>query len=71
MPILKNPVFQRTMAFMALTSVYGGIIFTSEPNKFMFWGATIVEFLFFLWFYNYLNMQILNAKFEEADEAVL
>ena len=65
MPILNDKVFQRLYAFTALTSLYGGILFTTKVFSIYWIIATVVEFMFFLWLFNYIKMEIYMAKTEE------
>ena len=64
MPILTDKIFQRLFAFTALTMAFGIIIATHKLFSLYWIIGLIVEFIFFLWLYNYLKMEIYLAKTE-------
>ena len=64
MPILTDKIFRRLIAFTALTMVFGIIIATHDLFSLYWIIGLIVEFIFFLWLYNYLKMEIYLAKTE-------
>ena len=64
MPILTDKIFQRLFAFTGLTMVFGMIIATHELFSLYWIIGTIVEFIFFVWLYNYLKTEIYLAKTE-------
>ncbi len=62
--ILGTRVFQRLFAFVVLTSVYGGILFTQQTFSIFWWIATAVETLFFVGLYNFIQLEIYKSKTE-------